>query len=90
MFAINSTKPVPFEIEDGIPMPPGLKAGNGRKKKYHFEAMRVGQSFFAAVRPAAIKTAICQAHKALREPGSEVPTFAFAADAHGLRVWRIL
>jgi hypothetical protein len=71
-----------IKLETNIPMPP--KPGTGRKEKYPWAAMNVGDSFFAPGVPGATMSQNIRGTKK-RYPGT---AYAYRTVDGGVRVWR--
>ena len=80
-----------MDIDDGIPLPE-RPCNGGRKAKYPFDQMTVGQSFFVpadAARKGSVQGAAHTANK--RFAGSRVFSTRSVTEngAAGVRVWRV-
>jgi hypothetical protein len=72
-----------FEIESNLPIPKRTGRGGRRGSKYPFANMAIGESFFAPVKPSALRSAVAVYVKA--HPGIK---FAVRTEEGGARVWR--
>lgn len=70
-------------IEKGIPVHDPRGNANASRGKYPWEAMQIGDSFFAAVSPNALRTT-AQYHA--RKTGRK---FVVRKEGDGARAWRI-
>jgi len=65
------------QIESGIPIP--ARNNGGRPSKYPFAQMRPGDSFFAAVAPATLRSCVRRAMKTMPDGVA----FVVRAEPHG-------
>jgi hypothetical protein len=72
-----------FEIESNLPIPKRAGRGGRRGSKYPFGSMAIGESFFAPVKPSALRSAVAVYVKA--NPGTK---FAVRTEEGGARAWR--
>lgn len=71
-----------YQVDENIPMPP-RKRGSGRKSRYPFEQLEVGQSFLVTDRKyASIGSTVARRNK------QGEPKFAARTVNDGVRVWR--
>lgn len=72
-----------FQIEANLPIPKRTGRGGRRGSKYPFGQMAVGESFYAPVKPSALRSAVAVFVKA--NPGYK---FAVRTEDGGARAWR--
>jgi hypothetical protein len=73
-----------YTIEKGVPISPQKRPGAGRKSKYPFRDMEVGDSFMEpGVAPKAARCAACRSGRRLNKK------FMTRTVEGGVRVWRV-
>ena len=72
-----------FQIESGVPLV-NRGRGRGTGSKYPFADMDVGESFYAEIKPSALRSAATVFSK--KNAGYK---FAIRSENTGARVWRI-
>ncbi len=76
-------------VDKGLPIPTNKTGGMGGKRKYPFEEMDYGDSFFAPVPYRTIHSAIWSRHNRPNNPKRYTARKTTENGIKGVRVWRI-
>ncbi len=78
-----------LKVDKGLPIPSNIIPGKGGKKKYPFEEMEYGDSFFTNTPYRTIHSAVSSRHSRKDNPKRYTVRKTTENGVVGFRVWRI-